>query len=228
MPNAQTSRPLTDDEAADFTPEQVVGLSEQVVGLNEQVLGLKQQIDWFRRQIFGQKSEKRLPVADEQLNLSDLFLTLPQKPLPGKAVAAHTRQTAGSKQDEGESLAFFDRERVPVEIIEIPNTDIDGLTPEQYELIGYKDSYRLAQRPGSYVVLNDRRPLIKRLDTQQLSCPPAPVGVLDGSRADDRQVRIPSSAVSPTSEAARRRFYRESPVANPAVQSGRGTTRTHL
>ena len=59
MPNAQTSRPLTDDEAADFTPEQVVGLSEQVVGLNEQVLGLKQQIDWFRRQIFGQKSEKR-------------------------------------------------------------------------------------------------------------------------------------------------------------------------
>ena len=50
--------------------------------------------------------------------------------------------------------------------------------------IGYKDSYRLAQHPGSYVVLHYRRPLIKRLDTQQLSCPAAPAGVIEGSRAD--------------------------------------------
>ena len=28
------------------------------------------------------------------------------------------------------------------------------------------------------------RPVIKRRDTQVLSCPPAPVGVIDGSRAD--------------------------------------------
>jgi hypothetical protein len=161
-----------------------MGLSEQVVGLSDRLDGLQQQLDWFRRQIFGQKSEKRLPLSGEQLGLSDLFQTLPQKSLPGKAVAAHTRQPARRTQDEGETLPFFDRERVPVEIIEIPNTDLEGLLPDQYELIGYKDSFRLAQRPGSYVVLNYRRPLIKRLDTQRLSCPPAPVGVLDGSRAD--------------------------------------------
>jgi hypothetical protein len=177
MPIAPTSRPLTYDEAAAFTPAQVVGLSEKVVGL-------QQQLDWFRRQIFGQKSEKRLSLPSEQLGLSDLFQTLPQQPLPGKAVAAHTRQPARRKPDDGETLPFFDRDRVPVEIIEIANTDIEGLSPDQYQLIGYKDSYRLAQRPGSYVVLNYRRPLIKRLDTQQLSCPPAPIGVLDGSRAD--------------------------------------------
>ena len=41
-----------------------------------------------------------------------------------------------------------------------------------------------AQRPGSYVVLKYVRPLIKRLDTQILHCPPVPVGVLEGSRAD--------------------------------------------
>jgi hypothetical protein len=42
----------------------------------------------------------------------------------------------------------------------------------------------LAQRPGSYVVLKYVRPVIKRRDSQTLSCPPAPVGVIDGSRAD--------------------------------------------
>jgi transposase len=42
----------------------------------------------------------------------------------------------------------------------------------------------LAQRPGSYVVLKYVRPLIKRRDTQQISCSPAPQGVIEGSRAD--------------------------------------------
>ena len=51
-------------------------------------------------------------------------------------------------------------------------------------MIGGKVTYRLAQRPGSYVVLEYVRPVIKRCDTQALSCPPALVGVIDGSRAD--------------------------------------------
>jgi transposase len=51
-------------------------------------------------------------------------------------------------------------------------------------VIGEKVTYRLAQRPGSYVVLKYVRPVIKRHDTQVLSCPPAPVGVIDGSRVN--------------------------------------------
>jgi len=96
----------------------------------------------------------------------------------------HTRGPARKAQDSADAVPFFDRERVPVEVIEVANPDAEGLTPDQYQVIGYKDSYRLAQRPGSYVVLNYRRPLIKRHDTQALSCPPAPVGIIDGSRAD--------------------------------------------
>ena len=38
--------------------------------------------------------------------------------------------------------------------------------------------------PGSYVILKYVRPVIKRRDTQALSCPAAPSGVLEGSRAD--------------------------------------------
>jgi len=58
------------------------------------------------------------------------------------------------------------------------------LDPEDFEVIGEKVSYRLAQRPGSYVILKYVRPVIKRRADQALSCPPAPVGVLDGCRAD--------------------------------------------
>ena len=73
---------------------------------------------------------------------------------------------------------------MPVLTIEVPNPEAQGLAPEQYEVIGEKLSHRLAQRPGSFVVLNYVRPVIKRRDTQTLHCAPAPVGVIEGSRAD--------------------------------------------
>jgi hypothetical protein len=66
----------------------------------------------------------------------------------------------------------------------VPNPDTEGLTADQYEVIGEKVSHRLAQRPGSYVILKYVRPVIKRRDTELISCPPAPVGVIEGSRAD--------------------------------------------
>lgn len=186
MPAAPPPRLPSLAEAAAYTPQQIVGLAAQVVGLTDQVAGLKHQLDWFRRQLFGQTSERRLPEPPAaQLSLGELFQPLPQQAPPAKPVAAHTRRPVRPAQDDGaDALPFFDRERVPVEVIELAPLEIDGLAPDQYELIGYKDSYRLAQRPGSYVVLHYRRPLIKRLDTQQLSCPAAPAGVIEGSRAD--------------------------------------------
>ena len=73
---------------------------------------------------------------------------------------------------------------MPVEVIDVPNSDAAGLDPDDFEVIGEKVSHRLAQRPGSYVILKYVRPVIKVRATQTLSCPPAPVGVIDGCRAD--------------------------------------------
>jgi hypothetical protein len=86
--------------------------------------------------------------------------------------------------DDSASVPFFDRTKVPVQTIEVPNPEVQGLHPDPYEVIGQKVSHRLAQRPGSYVVLEYARPVIKRLDTDTLHCPPAPVGLFEGSRAD--------------------------------------------
>ena len=85
---------------------------------------------------------------------------------------------------EADSVPFFDEARVPVETIELPDPQIEGLSPDEYEVISQKVSYRLAQRPGSYVILKYLRSVTKRVDTEAISCAPAPTGVIDGSRAD--------------------------------------------
>lgn len=184
------------DEAAGFSPAQVVQLAldratlERDVGqLQQKIAGLQHQVDWFRRQIFGQKSEKRSVLAPaEQMSLGEL-LSLPQTgtppDAPERSVAGHSRKRSPKAPDaKAESVSFFDEARVPIEVIELASPDVAGLTPAQYEIIGTKESFRLAQRPGSYVVIKYVRPIVKRVGTPLISCPAAPVGVIEGSRAD--------------------------------------------
>ena len=138
-------------------------------------------------QLFGQKSEKRqFEVPAAQLHLGELPIPASVPPVPGKAIAGHIRRARSTDYTRGEDASglFFDETRVPVQTIAVPNPEIEGLGPDQYEVIGEKVSHRLAQRPGSYVILKYVRPLIKRRDTATIHCPPAPAGVIEGSRAD--------------------------------------------
>jgi len=123
-----------------------------------------------------------------QGSLGEAFDAIAQTTLVGKKtrIAAHERESK-LKRDAGhadESTLFFDDQKVPVETIAVANPEVAGLASEDYEVIGEKVTHRLAQRPGSYVILKYVRQVIKRRDTQALSCPAAPVGVIDGSRAD--------------------------------------------
>ena len=165
----------------------VAQLLAQMQQKDARITRLEHQLDWFKRQLFGQKSERFAPVPDPtQMYLGELA-ALPDAPAPEKhkVVPAHTRRvTPRDPAADADAVPFFDETRVPVETIAVPNTEAVGLLTDQFEVIGEKASYRLAQRPGSFVVLKYVRPVIKRLDTQAISCPPAPVGVIEGSRAD--------------------------------------------
>ncbi len=86
--------------------------------------------------------------------------------------------------DTEEPALFFDPARVPVEVIAVPNPEIADLPAEAYEVIGEKVTHRLAQRPGSYVVLKYVRPLVKLKASAALRCAPAPPAVIEGGRAD--------------------------------------------
>jgi hypothetical protein len=170
---------------ASYSPAQFIALV-QTLGVTIQ--SLQAQLEWFQRQMFGTKSE-RLRVLEnaQQLALGEVLAPPPQTlPAKERLVAAHTRREA--QQDaavgEADSVPFFDEARVPVETIEVPDPQVEGLSPDQYKVISQKVSYRLAQRPGSYVILKYLRSVTKRVDTQAISCAPAPVGVIEGSRAD--------------------------------------------
>jgi transposase len=172
---------LSIDQAAALGPAQVVELSRELAAA-------KHQIDWFKRQLFGQKSERRIvDHNDGQMNLGEA-INQPQAelaPAPTeRTVAGHTRRVATKKPDADDSLPFFDEARVPVEVIEMAAPETEGLAADEYEVISHKDSYRLAQRPGSYVVLKYRRPVVKLKATEAIVCAKAPTGVIEGSRAD--------------------------------------------
>jgi len=172
-------------DARTLTREQFTALLETACEADE----LRRQLEWFKRQMFGQKSERRLVEADPtQGSLGKGFDEVPSDGPGNKKVkvGAHTRDTKQKNpatQSE-DATPFFDESKVPVEVIEVPNPEAAGLSADQYEVVGEKVTHRLAQRPGSYVVLKYVRKVIKRRDTLQLSCALAPVGVIEGSRAD--------------------------------------------
>jgi transposase len=178
-----------EEQAATLRPPEIFALLVQQRELQEQNAALKRQVAWFQRQLFGRKSEKRLREPDpQQLSLAGM-LTVPvssadQPPSPTETVKTYQRRlrlTGTELADESELR--FDSS-VPVHDILLPNPEAADLAPEAYEVIGEKVTYRLAQRPGAYVILKYRRPVIKRKDTEGLSCPPAPPAVFEKSFAD--------------------------------------------
>ncbi len=171
--------------------EHAAALSQaEIVALLEQNADLKRQVEWFKRQLFGQKSERRLLSPDSQ-QLSFIGLLPPTgaaadtPPAPTETVRAYQRRVRSEPTVEAadEQELRFDAS-VPGEVIAVPNREVVGLSEAEFEVIGEKVTYRLAQRPGAYVILKYVRPVIKRKATAVLSCPPAPPAVLERSFAD--------------------------------------------
>ena len=79
---------------------------------------------------------------------------------------------------------FAFAEDVPVEVIHVNDPDIQSIPEEHREVIDEKVTRRLAQRPGSYVVIEYRRPVVKDKRDDRIHTTPAPANVLDNSLAD--------------------------------------------
>ena len=143
MNSAISARVLNLDEARAFSPQQIVDLARSQFNLSQEVEALKHQLDWFRRQLFGQKSERRIVEGGSgQMSLGEVIDQGEAAPPPERPVAAHTRRVATNKPDTGEDrVPFFDETRVPVEVIELAAPEAEGLAPDAFEVIGHKESY---------------------------------------------------------------------------------------
>ena len=175
--------PLSQDEL-------VVNLQATITKQQEKLQSLEQQLNWFKRQIFGEKSEK-FDMTDNpyQPTIADVLGKLPELPADikdEKQTVTYQRGKAqknileGSPEDSG---LRFD-ESVPVEEIILPSPELEGANAEDYEVIGHKHTYRLAERPGRQLVLKYTRKVLKKQSTQTIITPPAPANVLDKSFAD--------------------------------------------
>lgn len=165
-------------------------LHKTITQQSSKIQSLENQLNWFKRQIFGEKSEKR-DMTDNpyQQTIAELLQDLPEVPVDDKEekqTISYQRGKAkknaleGSPDDSG--LRFDDT--VPVEEIELTAPELEGPDADDYEIISYKTTYRLAERPGSSVILKYTRPVIKKKSSQQLITMPAPDNVLEKSCAD--------------------------------------------
>ncbi len=175
----------TTSQPIDSATDRVLVSAAEMSALHEEIATLKQRVAWFEKQLFGQKSEKR-PV--ENPHQPSLLGEASEPVLPeGESITVTYQRGKAPKHRSDDcvndsGLRFT--EEVPVEVIEVIPAELSGADADQYEIIGTKCTFRLAQRPASYVVLRYDRPVIKRRNSEQpLPCP-APFNVLDRSIAD--------------------------------------------
>ncbi|MDC0601780.1 IS66 family transposase, partial [Aliiglaciecola sp.] len=145
---------------------------------------LKQQVAWFNRQYFGRKSEKVLIDNPDQ----QVLFTLAEQPKPhsdtSQTVKAHTRNNKRKNDNDVNDSGLRFSDEVPRQIIDVPCPELEGEEADNYEVIGIKETHRLAQQVGSYVVMTYRRKVVKEKGTDTFVTPPAPDNVLEGCYAD--------------------------------------------
>lgn len=84
MPTVPHSSTSNDASAQELNPAQLVDL---VAKQEREIVNLKRQVAWFQRQIFGQKSEKRLPEPDGVQGVLGMgFDAVSGTPLPGMSI----------------------------------------------------------------------------------------------------------------------------------------------
>lgn len=163
----------------------------QLQNQEKQIQSLQQQLDWFKRQLFGSKSEKKdfsdhpyqTTIADHLKDFSVIPATSQEQK---KQTITYERGTAKKQPLEGApdgAQLRFDPS-VPVEEIHVEAPELQGPDKDDYEVIGEKVVYRLAQNPASFVVLKYVSPTLKRKSTQAIHTATSPNAVLEKSLAD--------------------------------------------
>lgn len=150
---------------------------------------LEQQVAWFKRQIFGSKSERREGpiIIGNQLYLGEAYKAAKSK-APGTTVIVkeHPRKKSNKQElpgDCGESGLRFDNS-IPIEEVPVLNPEIEGLSPDEYEVIRFETADRLAKKKSSFYVKRYMKPVIKLKEDGRILEPSIPPAVLEGSFAD--------------------------------------------
>jgi len=164
--------------------DKVLVLEGKVLASEQKIQSLEHQLDWFKRQLFGRKSEKRiLEPNPEQPLLNGFEPDAPPALEPDKQTITYTR-TKQRGHDCATDVGLRFDDSVPKKTIHCTAPELTGPNAHEYEHVSDKRTYRLAQRPTSYEVLEYVHPVLKHTPSGQLLSTPAPSGLWPGSVAD--------------------------------------------
>lgn len=147
--------------STDNTPLSEPSHAAEIAALREEIAELKRQLAWFRQHLFGSKSEQRpvgIPVA--QLPLFAPAATPVAAPDGESITVTYQRGKAPKLRPDdcvNDSGLRFSAD-VPVKVIHLTPPELQGEEADQYEVIGTHRTFRVAQRPASYLILQYERP----------------------------------------------------------------------
>jgi transposase len=184
MSSAATT-PSSTKAFADLSREELL---VSVADLAIKLKTTEHQLDWFKRQLFGEKSEKRFMQNPNQLGFGmEGYEDVPEEEDKRKEqTVTYTRKNGPKRRPEDcvtDCGLRFDAS-VPVKTIRLTPDEIEGLDESQYEIIGVEKTYRLAQRPASSVVLCYERPVVKLKQSGSLCRALVPVNVIERSAVE--------------------------------------------
>jgi transposase len=168
-----------DEQATTTDRNNVVALLASRRPLAARVDNLTRQCERFKQQLFGTKFERQL-VGPDNRQLAHSEWRSAEAPGREITLAEHRRCTRPARSEEhaDEDAARFD-DSAPVEKIRLAHPPI----VEEHDVISEKTTYRLAQKPASYVLLRDIRPVVERSKAR-----------LDKQRIDGEPIRVDAYA----------------------------------
>lgn len=130
---------------------EVSQLKGNIESLNNEVDFLKEQLNWFKRQIFGQKTDKVVNLASGEQLCFEGFDKLSPVPPEKQKIPAHERaKRVPNGQDKITLPADLPIERLVLDIPEVAK--ICPETGKPLVKIGEEVTSKLAHKPGSYFI----------------------------------------------------------------------------
>ena len=147
---ATVTIPIEEFEALKAAVKLVGDLQGVVQALQGKLAAATDQLEWFKRQVFGQKSERLIDLPGDIPDLPEFEMPEATEPKPETIeIPKHTRKKRPKGSDSIEIPDDLEREEVLVDIPEAERTLPDG-TP--LKRIGEERSEKLAFRPSEYYV----------------------------------------------------------------------------
>ena len=180
---------MAPDDLNDISREELVDitidLDTRFKATTARLQQAEQQLTWFKKQLFGTKSERRIDLESDpvQLHLGEQVERKKAAEDESSPVRGHSRRKRVQSEDNEDSGLRFD-DTVPIVRIDVPNPELEDVADSDQILITERITHRLAQQPASYTIIEIVRQVIKRRDTGDITCPPSPASVLEKSYAD--------------------------------------------